>query len=455
MATTSHSVAGNADDVTLPPDVAVCVEGVSKKFCKHLRRSMAYGILDLTKNLLGVRPDSTSLRGGEFWAVQDVSFELRRGEVLGIIGENGSGKTTLLRLLAGILPPDRGEIVSRGRVGVLVALGAGFHPHMTGRENIYLNATILGMRRKEIDEKYDQIVEFANIGDFIDAPTGTYSSGMRVRLGFAIATQFDPEILIIDEVLAVADEAFRRVSQDRIRTESEAGQSVIIVSHNMAAIRHLCSRALFMRDGRIIASGPADDVVGQYLSGNQERRGERIWQDLAGAPGNDIVRLTAVRTRDKTGRPTNSFDVRDPVEVEMEYVVLKERYPLRAAFYFYDDAENLRFCSFDSADSPWADCPRPVGLYRAVCHVPGDFLNDGAHLVLAAIASRPGGLHAREQCALTFQIVDAVDPGGVRGNLTVRWPDAMVRPRLEWDIERLTTTVPDAAADQELEDGDA
>ncbi|MBE9531297.1 MAG: ABC transporter ATP-binding protein, partial [Proteobacteria bacterium] len=186
-------------------EVVISIKNLSKKFCTHLKRSMAYGIIDLSKNLVGIKPNTEELRRDEFWALDNMNFELKRGEVLGLIGLNGCGKTTLLRLLTGIFPPDKGEITIKGRVGALIAVGAGFHPHMTGRENIYLNGTILGMSAKELDACFDDIIEFAEIGDFIEAPVSTYSSGMRVRLGFAIAIHINPDILLIDEVLAVGD----------------------------------------------------------------------------------------------------------------------------------------------------------------------------------------------------------------------------------------------------------
>lgn len=232
-------------------DVVVSVKNVSKKFCKNLKHSMAYGIVELSKNLMSIKPDSTVLRKNEFWAVDDVSFELRRGETLGLIGVNGSGKSTLLRLLTGIFPPDKGEISVKGRVGALIAIGAGFHPHMTGRENIYLNATILGMSRKEIDSKFRDIVNFSEIGGFLEAPVSTYSSGMRVRLGFSIAMHIKPDILIVDEVLAVGDAGFKTKcinAFEMIRRDA----SIIFVSHHMAQISRICSQIIVLDRGKAV-----------------------------------------------------------------------------------------------------------------------------------------------------------------------------------------------------------
>ena len=228
-------------------DVVVSVKNVSKKFCRNLRRSMAYGILDLSKNLMGLKPDTSTLNRDEFWALDDVSFELRRGETLGIIGINGSGKSTLLRLLSGIFPPDKGEIAVKGRIGSLIAVGAGFHPHMTGRENVFLNGAILGMSRKEIEKKYDSIVGFAEIGDFLEAPVSTYSSGMRVRLGFAIAVHCEPDILLIDEVLSVGDLSFRNKSLRHMANFRAKAKALIFISHNLEQVRVLWAKPGLIR----------------------------------------------------------------------------------------------------------------------------------------------------------------------------------------------------------------
>jgi len=242
------------NDLRTDSNVVVSVKNVSKKFCKKLRRSMAYGIVDLSKNLVGLKPDFNDLRRDEFWAIDDVSFELRRGEILGLIGLNGSGKSTLLRLLTGILPPDKGEIEIKGRVSALIAVGAGFHPHMTGRENIFLNGTILGMSNSEIKSKFQDIVDFAEIEEFLDAPVSTYSSGMRVRLGFSIAIQVEPDILLIDEVLAVGDIEFRAKCYNAIAEISKKA-SVIFVSHAMQQVSRICTDLIVLDYGRIEYNG--------------------------------------------------------------------------------------------------------------------------------------------------------------------------------------------------------
>ena len=243
------------------------VEGVSKKFCLSLKKSLWYGLKDMGNELLGRRHGGGGqLRPKEFWAVNDVSFELRRGECLGLIGRNGAGKTTLLKMLNGLIKPDAGKITMRGRVGALIALGAGFNAILTGRENIYTNASILGMTKKEIDAKMDEIIDFAEIGDFIDTPVQNYSSGMAVRLGFAVAATLDPSVLLLDEVLAVGDMAFRMKCFNAISAMAK-NAAVILVSHSMQDISRICSRVIYMEKGAIRYAGEeVDKGINLYIN---------------------------------------------------------------------------------------------------------------------------------------------------------------------------------------------
>jgi lipopolysaccharide transport system ATP-binding protein len=270
-------------------EVLVRVNGVSKKFCRDLKKSLWYGIKDVAAELFPfgkksvascqlpvdgkektnnfqspTTNQSPSLRDGEFWANKGISFELRRGECIGLIGHNGAGKTTLLKMLNGLIKPDEGTIEMRGRVGALIALGAGFNPILTGRENIYVNGSILGMSKDEIDAKFDEIVEFSEIGDFIDAPVQSYSSGMNVRLGFAVATALSPDVLIVDEVLAVGDYRFRWKCLQRIKKLRESGVSIILVSHNAADLMRTCDRGLVLNRGEVLFQGPIQEALHEY-----------------------------------------------------------------------------------------------------------------------------------------------------------------------------------------------
>jgi lipopolysaccharide transport system ATP-binding protein len=244
--------------------VAIKVDNVSKKYCKSLKRSMFYGIQDILRNTLGLSSHSNILRKGEFWALHDILLEVKKGETIGIIGPNGAGKTTLLKLLNGIFWPDEGKITINGKVGALIAVGAGFHPLLTGRENIYINAAILGMTKKEVDKKFDDIIEFADIGDFIDSPVKYYSSGMFVRLGFAIAVHCDPEVLLVDEVLAVGDIEFQNKCFNKIGELMSKGMTVILVSHNIFSIRRICNKCLWLDRGKIRKYGDTLSVTDAY-----------------------------------------------------------------------------------------------------------------------------------------------------------------------------------------------
>ena len=250
-------------------DTLIKVQGVSKKFCRSLKKSLWYGLQDLGNEIRGRRHGGNGeLRPDEFWAIKDVSFELKRGECLGLIGRNGAGKTTLLRMLNGLIKPDAGRIEMRGRVGALIALGAGFNPILTGRENIYVNASVLGLSKKEIDAKFEEIVEFAELGEFIDAPVQSYSSGMAVRLGFAVATTLSPDILLLDEILAVGDTAFRNKCYHRISIIRKSA-AVIFVSHNMDQVARTSTQTLVMKGGMPVSLSSVESGIVLYEKLNE------------------------------------------------------------------------------------------------------------------------------------------------------------------------------------------
>ena len=236
-------------------DVLIKVEGVSKKYCKSLKESMSYGISDIGHNLLGLSSNSNELRKNEFWSVDDVSFEVKRGETLGLVGANGCGKTTMLKMINGIFWPDKGRITVRGRVGALMAVGACFNPLLTGRENVYIYGAILGLTKQEVDRKFDSIVDFSGIGDFLDSPVKNYSSGMYVRLGFAIAVHSHCDILLIDEILAVGDISFQSKCIDKIKELGKEGVTKVFVSHNFYAVEMLCQKSLYLNHGKILHYG--------------------------------------------------------------------------------------------------------------------------------------------------------------------------------------------------------
>ncbi|MCX7595407.1 MAG: ABC transporter ATP-binding protein [Fischerella sp.] len=262
-------------------EVVISVENVSKKFCRDLKRSLIYGVQDIATEIVGGKRKSETLRKQEFWALKDVSFQLRRGEALGLVGSNGAGKSTLLRIISGLIKPDTGRIKVRGRIAPLIALGAGFNPILTGRENIYANMSILGLSTQEIEEKFQDVIEFAEIADAIDAPVQSYSSGMAARLGFSCAVHIEPEILLIDEVLAVGDIRFKMKCHRRLARLREKGTSFILVSHNSHSILNVCNSAIYLSKGKLLDSGETEAVVRKYeedlcLNGSEKVSGKMI-----------------------------------------------------------------------------------------------------------------------------------------------------------------------------------
>lgn len=245
-------------------DIVIKVKNLSKKFCKNLNYSMIYGIQDIAKRIFFLKTKNYGLRKYEFWALENISFELKKGETLGIIGPNGAGKTTLLKLLSGIILPDNGMIEIKGKIGSIIEIGAGFHSLLTGRENIYINGTILGMTKKEIDKKFNSIVEFADIGDFLDMPVKTYSSGMFIRLGFSIAIHCEPEILLIDEVIISADYDFQLKCFNKLKELKNQNKTIIIVTHNMNYLLDFADRVILLMNGKIILDDNTQNVISKY-----------------------------------------------------------------------------------------------------------------------------------------------------------------------------------------------
>lgn len=297
-------------------DVLVNVEHVSKKFCRSLKRSLWYGARDLGSELIGRSNGRGRLREDEFWAVRDVSFQVARGETLGLIGHNGAGKTTLLRMLNGLIKPDHGRIAVTGRLQALIALGAGFNPILTGRENIYVYASVLGLSKAETDQRFEEIVEFSGIGEFIDTPVQSYSSGMTVRLGFSVAAHLDPDILLVDEVLAVGDMAFKTKGQVRIQELRENGVAIILVSHNLHTISHVCNRAIVFEKGQVIFDGDTEAAVDTYRD-SLIRLNTGVAEALRAGTGE--IRIQGVEVLDGAGVPRERFRVGDPLRLRLHY----------------------------------------------------------------------------------------------------------------------------------------
>jgi homopolymeric O-antigen transport system ATP-binding protein len=414
---------------------AVKVEGLAKRYRIGELHS-AYGTLreSVTHAVQRAVRREHRPHHEEIWAVKDVSFELREGEVLGIVGRNGAGKSTLLKILTRITTPTSGRATIRGRVGSLLEVGTGFHPELTGRENVFLNGSVLGMKRKEIARKFPEIVEFAGVEQFIDTPVKRYSSGMSVRLAFAVAAHLEPEVLLIDEVLAVGDAEFQRRCLGRMEDFSQSGRTVIFVSHQMQAVSQLCDWAIQLDKGMVVDEGSATDVVARYLQTTGGSGSSRSWPDLATAPG-DSIKLRSVRVVNEDSSLVDAVDVREPVGIEIGFTVIGTKFPIFPKIKVFDRQGTVAFNAMDM-NPRWLDPPAP-GDYVATAWIPGNYLNEGLTTVEVAIVSLAGAkLHPRAgmRDAVSFHVQDPGEGDSARGQFTGQW-QGVVRPLLEWTTE--------------------
>jgi lipopolysaccharide transport system ATP-binding protein len=419
-------------------NVTVRAENLSKKYIISVNkdshnRSLAERLNDGTKKLLTLRSpfSAQNLVKEELWPVKDVSFEIHAGEVVGIIGRNGAGKSTLLKILSRITEPTSGRAEIFGRVGTLLEVGTGFHPELTGRENIYLSGIILGMKKKEIDRKFDEIVEFAGIAKFIDTPVKRYSSGMYVRLAFAVGAHLEPEVLIVDEVLAVGDSQFQKKCLDKMKDIGAHGRTVLFVSHNMQAVTRLCDRVILLGEGRVLYDGPAHEAVKTYLNSGLGTSASREWPDPSKAPGGDVARLCAARVKVEDGQIADALDIRRPFTLEMEYEVLKPGYVLSPHFHLVNDVGELIFITQD-LDPQWRRRTRPIGQYQSCVEIPGNLLTEGTVFVgCYCITLAPDILQFSAPEAIAFHIMDSHDGDSARGDYVGSMPGA-IRPLLNW-----------------------
>jgi lipopolysaccharide transport system ATP-binding protein len=359
----------------------------------------------------------------EFWALRDVSFNIGEGEVVGIIGRNGAGKSTLLKILSRITEPTEGRVRLRGRVASLLEVGTGFHPELTGRENIFLNGSMLGMKRAEIRKKFDEIVDFSGVEQFIDTPVKRYSSGMSVRLGFGVAAYLEPEILIVDEVLAVGDAEFQRKCLGKMQSVASLGRTVLFVSHNMTAVNSLCSRAILLDKGRISFEGTSQSAVSRYLRTAQPEQRKHSW-DPESAPRNEQVRLIAVRVVDRRSEPSGEITVNTPIDLEFDFESYPTDIELNLSVSLFN-AEGIRVfntCSPSARHAKQRVCAR--------CRIPGGLLNDStyrAQVIIVEDTSRPILV---VDDAVAFEVHDVERSGNWFG----KWPGAL-RPQLDWTFE--------------------
>lgn len=369
------------------------------------------------------------------WALKDVSFEVPKGQILGIVGRNGAGKSTLLKVLSRITAPTGGQAKIYGRVGSLLEVGTGFHQELTGRENVYLNGTILGLRKREVDKIFDEIVDFAGVDRFLDTPVKRYSSGMKVRLGFAVAAHLNPEVLIVDEVLAVGDAEFKRKCLGKMEAIGESGRTILFVSHNMPQVTRLCNRVIMLEDGQIKQDGGPQEVVEAYLSAGKHRVALAEWPELATAPGGDIARLRSVSVRDDADRVSDTLDIRRPITIQIEYDVLKSGHVMMPAFSLCNEEAQIIFCSND-LEPRWSGKERQPGRYVARVEIPGNLLTEGTMIVNTAIWEwePTRRLEYHKPDAVAFQVIDTLEGDSARGSFQGDIAGT-VRPKLDWQTE--------------------
>ena len=401
--------------------------------------SQSYGTLRETivglarAPLARLRRANGSRSGETIWALKGVDMDVAPGEVLGIIGRNGAGKSTLLKILSRITDPTTGRADLFGRVGSLLEVGTGFHPELTGRENVYLNGAILGMRRSEINRRFDEIVAFSELEKFLDTPVKRYSSGMYMRLAFAVAAHLEPEILVVDEVLAVGDSQFQKKCLGKMDEVAKGGRTVIFVSHNMTAVQALCHRVIWLDQGTIVEEGQPGRIVSNYLRTSFLALTERVWNDRETAPGNDKVRLHRACVRPQHAHPAAEIDIHTPVVVEIDFWNLLPDASLNPNFALYNEEGRNIFQTTPTNETGWLGRPFPVGLFRSSCFIPGDLLNDGGYRLELLVVKDGTVVVYSDSELLAFEVKDDVE---IRGGWHGKWPGA-VRPRLEWKTELL------------------
>jgi len=393
--------------------------------------SLAGALLGSVKGMFGSNASKTT---EDFWALRNVSFEVKRGDRVGIIGRNGAGKSTLLKILSRIVKPTTGRIEYEGRLASLLEVGTGFHGDLSGRENIYLNGSILGMSRREIDAKFDEIVAFSEIEKFLDTPVKRYSSGMYVRLAFAVAAHLEPEILVVDEVLAVGDSAFQKKCLGKMEEVSQnQGKTILFVSHSIETVLRLCNTGILLERGTVKALGDMGQVARAYLDTNTGLRSKRTWSyetDKTDSPAR--VRLLKVEIHDVDFKNKENFEVTERIGVSMEYEVVEAGLVFTHSYNFHNE-EGINIFNTHDTVSGLRLTPRRKGLYKSTMWIQPNLLAEGITLVgVAAISIEPFTILFHEQGAVSFTVIDSMTGKSARGEYTLGFPGA-VRPLCEWD----------------------
>jgi lipopolysaccharide transport system ATP-binding protein len=423
-------------------DLAIRVENLGKQFhigatdpdarfnYRTLRETISEGLTSPFARLTRRGSDEKTI----IWALRNLSFEVRRGEVLGIIGRNGAGKSTLLKILSRVTEPSEGYAEIYGRVGALLEVGTGFHPELTGRENIYLNGAILGMKRGEIERKFDEMVDFAGVEKFIDTPVKRYSTGMYLRLAFSVAAHLEPEILVVDEVLAVGDAEFQQKCLGKMTQVAEEGRTVLFVSHNMSAILRLTQEAIVLDQGSLLLRAPTAEAVDEYLTKGFAEAGERVWAADEIPPEAGPFRPVALRVVDDRGHVTDSVRSVDPITIELEYQLAEAISGLRVGIYLMTVRGEYLFASFDTDDPEKFEQygARAAGRYISRCRIPANFLNEGRFLIGMNASTFRIKRYFMEERSLTF----TVDGIGAPGSQWHELRPGPIRPQLDWQIQQ-------------------
>ncbi len=380
-----------------------------------------------------VKKPRLSKEKNELWALRDVSFALEEGETLGIIGNNGAGKSTLLKILSRITKPTGGTAELHGRVGSLLEVGTGFHNELTGKENIFLNGAILGMQRSEIEKRFDEIVAFSEVEKFLDTPVKHYSSGMYMRLAFAVAAHLEPEILIVDEVLAVGDVSFQKKCLNKMKDVSQSGRTVIFVSHDMSAISRICSRAIALNRGEVVLEGNAAEVVREYLHSNIGISAERDFSVDSNAPASELVRLKRVRVVNEAGETCGSHDIRRPIGLEATYEALQSGQILLPNFQVYNQ-DRVQLFTVQDVSEKWQRREKERGEYVSTVWIPANFMAEGSFFAnFAVVTYLPAiRLHFNAIETVSFDVVDSLEGDTARGDYAGKM-DGVIRPILDWE----------------------
>ena len=421
-------------------NIAIRVEGLGKQYriggnTRRSYRTLRDSISDAVKWPGRLLRGNLNRKAETIWALKDVSFELKEGNVLGVIGRNGAGKSTLLKILSRVTEPTRGFAEVHGRVGSLLEVGTGFHPELSGRENVFLNGAVLGMGRTEIERKFDEIVDFSGVDKFIDTPVKRYSSGMYLRLAFSVAAHLEPEILVVDEVLAVGDAEFQRKCLGKMSDVAEAGRTVLFVSHNMSAILRLTEQAIVLDQGQVVYKAPTREAVDFYMASGFSQSGERTWEADEVPESAAPFRPIALRVLNPRGKVSDTVQSREILDIELEYEIAKEIQGLRVGIYLQTIRGEVVFTSFDTDSSAQYKKygVRKPGLYKSSTQIPANLLNEGQYILGLNASSYRVKRYFQDERALAFN-VDAMGAPGMQ------WPEArqgLIRPQLEWKIKKV------------------